>query len=686
MRLGQPAQRAARPGQFWACLAALNTLRATNPRLHYVMESVVVQVDPDRRARRDFEQVCKHLGEPVTFCASLVSPTSRQRNYWTNVAAGVPAQRDDRSWASALSPRHRPPLVDSSVDGRRQAVGHAPEVDALVWDESAGRWEAPEVDEVERMVGLAPGATASPGSGVAQRVAACRRSVNAHVYAHFLGALPDGQAAQAAGDAVDRRDLASLIGKWQFCAILVHGGQFNLDALSKSRDDFCDSAVAARAPRQQWHRNVRVRVSADAWAELDLWEHALADVSRPVFLSHVNCASGFWAGVVRDDDVSLDDGADAGDGVPVITADASGFGGGYWWGHRRGAFHFSPGRRAPDASSNQRELETAVVAVERYGPELQRLGHTRVLLRTDNTTTASVFNRKASGAVHLRPLLARLLAAEARYGLCVAARHIPGVDNGLADRLSRDRDELDVGDWMINDVVFDELYRRLGGFDIDAAAHPAGRNSHLPRYWSRCDSALTKDWRGLKVYANPDFDLAYEYISHGLAAYAEAPTTTSLTFVLPVWPRRRFWRKLRRFRVAAYYPAGTSLFTSPGRRQEDDGRVYRGATRWPVVVVHMPPAQSLTSTAPLVSPYSLGHHGEGVRDGAGAGDCADMPVLSGDPGADAAMLRVLLPGDVPGVLPAEAAASGAIHHLRELSPSAGAGPGSSAGRPRAVGA
>jgi hypothetical protein len=227
-------------------------------------------------------------------------------------------------------------------------------------------------------------------------------------------------------------------------------------------------------------------------------------------------------------------------------------------------------------------LETAVVAVERYGPELQRLGHTRVLLRTDNTTTASVFNRKASGAVHLRPLLARLLAAEARYGLCVAARHIPGVDNGLADRLSRDRDELDVGDWMINDVVFDELYRRLGGFDIDAAAHPAGRNSHLPRYWSRCDSALTKDWRGLKVYANPDFDLAYEYISHGLAAYAEAPTTTSLTFVLPVWPRRRFWRKLRRFRVAAYYPAGTSLFTSPGRRPEDDGAYTEGPRggRW----------------------------------------------------------------------------------------------------------
>jgi phage N-6-adenine-methyltransferase len=50
--------------------------------------------------------------------------------------------------------------------------------------------------------------------------------------------------------------------------------------------------------------------------------------------------------------------------------------------------------------------------------------------------------------------------------------------------------------------VFDPLHERFK-FTIDAAALP--RNAKLPRYWTPEDDALSRSWRGERVWCNPPY-------------------------------------------------------------------------------------------------------------------------------------------------------------------------------------
>ena len=103
--------------------------------------------------------------------------------------------------------------------------------------------------------------------------------------------------------------------------------------------------------------------------------------------------------------------------MQVITTDASGYAGGAWWMERRAAWRFEAAFAAPNCNSNYRELATAILALEEWGPHLRGQ---RVLIRTDNTTTMSVLNRGDSAHDTLLPLARRAEAAAKKYGFYVA--------------------------------------------------------------------------------------------------------------------------------------------------------------------------------------------------------------------------------------------------------------------------
>ena len=85
----------------------------------------------------------------------------------------------------------------------------------------------------------------------------------------------------------------------------------------------------------------------------------------------------------------------------------------------------------------------------------------RVLYRSDNSTTVSVINKQGSPVSDLNGVSEEISAAARALGVDLAAAHIPGDINGLADRLSRHRRRMDTDDWKLRSDIFHGLHRYL---------------------------------------------------------------------------------------------------------------------------------------------------------------------------------------------------------------------------------
>jgi hypothetical protein len=398
------------------------------------------------------------------------------------------------------------------------------------------------------------------------------------------------------GTDANRRELASIVGKLQWVAQIVHGGQLHLRRAYRARDAFVDPGVADAPVRQRWGRGVRVERTDGLLADLAWWKQELPRLrGQSIYLCNLTVANGFWRGEISENDAVLDAAGGApSEDVAVITTDASGYGGGAWWLLEREAWHFEQSLRAPLKSSNFRELLTAVLSLERWGPQLRGR---RVLIRTDNTTTASVLNTGDTPSSLLEPLARRLFDTVKKFDLRVAGRHIPGLHNGLSDGLSRWRyDRTDRGDWQFAPTEFARVQRwlqaRLGrGFDVDACSDPTGTNSHCSKYWSGVDSCLNHDMAGMTVWCHSDWDNLRDVVKHFRECASRRPHDTAGVFVVPERPSAPWWRSLRGFRVLRRFPIGSDLFSRP---DGPDGalsglRAPGPPTKWPVLLLYWEP-------------------------------------------------------------------------------------------------
>jgi hypothetical protein len=83
---------------------------------------------------------------------------------------------------------------------------------------------------------------------------------------------------------------------------------------------------------------------------------------------------------------------------------------------------------------NELELATVVIALLRWGPQLEG-SHVRV--RSDNMATVAALNNSTSRGASLMPWVRELFWLGVRYDITITSSFIPGVENLLADRLSR---------------------------------------------------------------------------------------------------------------------------------------------------------------------------------------------------------------------------------------------------------
>jgi hypothetical protein len=141
-------------------------------------------------------------------------------------------------------------------------------------------------------------------------------------------------------------------------------------------------------------------------------------------------------------------------------------------------------------TSNNRELTAVLRALRRMKQTEATASVKSVLIRSDNTTTVYDINRQKA-AETLRPQLVSLLRFAGRNGIFLRAEHIPGVDNGKADALSRISA---AGDYGLRPGVLQQLQREWG-VEIDADLFASGWNTQSPTYCSlrRDRNALTRN-------------------------------------------------------------------------------------------------------------------------------------------------------------------------------------------------
>ncbi|KAK3280564.1 hypothetical protein CYMTET_11609 [Cymbomonas tetramitiformis] len=204
---------------------------------------------------------------------------------------------------------------------------------------------------------------------------------------------------------------------------------------------------------------------------------------------------------------------------------------------------FSPFRDVASSHINYLELFVIFWALRKWGHLLRGC---KVVIWSDNEA-ARLMTRNLWGKATFIPLLKEILLLTIRHDVRLVMRRISTKANDLADALSRSQmgrfqDLLrgwsrreaprDLDDWMVKDWLWDKI-RPLGPFAVDACCDEVGGNSRCFLWWSKEDSCLMKQWRGLNVYCNPPFSLLWEILTHFLREKRAAPNTTSAVFVLP---------------------------------------------------------------------------------------------------------------------------------------------------------
>ena len=83
---------------------------------------------------------------------------------------------------------------------------------------------------------------------------------------------------------------------------------------------------------------------------------------------------------------------------------------------------------------NTLELLTVLLSIKRWGSCLQG---THFIVRTDNMTALATFNKGTSRSREIMPIVREIFLLSVKFDFTLRAVFLPGVDNVLADRISR---------------------------------------------------------------------------------------------------------------------------------------------------------------------------------------------------------------------------------------------------------
>ena len=219
------------------------------------------------------------------------------------------------------------------------------------------------------------------------------------------------------------------------------------------------------------------------------------------------------------------------------------------------------------------EILAASLAVKTF---LKNQSNLTVLLKIDNTTAVAYINHMGGPVSPLATdLVKQMWLWCLERSITLKAQYLPGIQNVRADMESRVM--IDRSDWMLNPEIFSKIQTMLGPLDIDLFA--SRLTAHLPRFYSwRPDpqaegtDALLQDWKDLRAYANPPWNLIGRVLTK---TQKEMPEKVVL--VAPVWPTQ------------TWYPVLLDLLMDFPRRlpQREDILLETAEAELPAVIPHL---------------------------------------------------------------------------------------------------
>ena len=202
----------------------------------------------------------------------------------------------------------------------------------------------------------------------------------------------------------------------------------------------------------------------------------------------------------------------------------------------------------------------------------QQVAQKLVLVRMDNTTAVSYANYGAGRVSTLTQLARRIKDREVILGCTVAALHIAGSDNSLADALSRFSIKVRGLDpyperalrWRYRK----EVALRCGNVDADMMASDDGHNAWVPVYRSPSNSALEGPLPWGRLWWFPRYDMVDLVVNRILASIKEKWVGAHLLLV-PLIPWKPWMPKLSRFERVIVWGSSIPLFvdSSSGHRE-----------------------------------------------------------------------------------------------------------------------
>ena len=228
----------------------------------------------------------------------------------------------------------------------------------------------------------------------------------------------------------------------------------------------------------------------------------------------------------------------------TVTTDSSMEG---WGGHMQLAHEASAALFSGDWSVSERSLHINLLELRAIRLTLNlltpRVAGRVVKCECDNSTAVAYINKQGgTRSVLLYHEVLQLFQWARLHQVTLLAVHRPGVDNILADYLSRNR--ADPREWSLNPRLCQRLFKMWGVPQVDLFA--VKQNAQLPVWYSRCvhpeamaTDAFSQRWTGLYVYAFPPFNLIQRTLTKLLVEGVEEAIV-----VVPNWPGRPWYNLL----------------------------------------------------------------------------------------------------------------------------------------------
>ena len=226
----------------------------------------------------------------------------------------------------------------------------------------------------------------------------------------------------------------------------------------------------------------------------------------------------------------------------ILTTDASHLGWGAWMDNMEASGQWNV--RLSQRSSNYRELMAILLALKAF---LVHVKGKSIQVQTDNISAMAYIVNQGGPSPELTSIAKAIWAIVLANSMHIQVRHLSGVSNSHADRLSRLKDRFN---WMLHPNMFKLLDLRWGPHTVDRFADY--QNTQLPRYNSRymdpysegIDALAQINWHTENNYVNPPFCLLPRVIDKIVHERAKA------TLIAPLWIGQPWFHKMKRLLVA----------------------------------------------------------------------------------------------------------------------------------------